>query len=106
MIHMEKGRILYEGTTPQILSDITTLLVTLKNDGVITDAEIDKVCELSHRSYESLMEEAGLTKEALKLFSISPKEFDQIIDDAEKGNMAAIDMLNLIMAEKKRQNER
>ena len=72
MVNINKGRIDYQGTQVELLSELTMCLKTLYDDGVINDGDLEFMVKLVKTPREKLKEEA-----MLKMLSVMVSTFGE-----------------------------
>ena len=82
-----------KGCKPEIMTEITTLLHQAYDEEVLTKEDILQIANMSTKSVEELKSECDEAYKNDPLFKI----LDKIVDDANTGNEAASDLLNIIL---------
>ncbi len=89
--NMKEHKYEVEGIKPQIMTEVTTLLHTLYEEGKFTKDDVYKMAELACMSDEEVhkdtMDKLGLTMTAV---------LDKVFADAAAGKQEAIDVLDVI----------
>ena len=94
MIHGDMKTHNYEvdGVRPQIMTEITSLLHTLYSNNMFTKDDLYEMVNLATMTEEELKAKASSTLDESPVGTL----LNKIFDDAEKGNEAAIDLLQIL----------
>ena len=89
--NMKEHKYEVNGIKPQIMTEVTTLLHTLYEEGKFTKDDIHEMAELACMSDDEMHDNA-----MSQLDSIMSTVMGKIFDDAKQGKQEAIDALDII----------
>lgn len=92
--NMKEHKYEAEGIKPQIMTEVTTLLHTLYEQGMFTKEDIHKMADLACMSEKEVHDKA--TEILSEQSQSTSKMMEKIFEDAKNGKQEAIDALNIL----------